>query len=1062
MMQNGASTPESAEFHHIKSEFEKIKAQRKRDADNAEATSANPSRPPLPLARPRVEHNPSTRQDEARFTVTQGLLIAFLALILILHVLGLYLFTSGFLLTRLVLDDKSRCDHAPVELLSSQGLGSAATGCWHPKQFEKAVILVVDALRYDFTVPFKAQTERDAPRHFHDALKVLYDTAVEDPRKAVLLPFIADPPTTTLQRLKGLMTGTLPTFVDAGSNFAGTVIDEDNLIAQMHNASKTVVHLGDDTWQALFPGYFNAELSRPYDSFNVWDLHTVDDGVTEHLIPLLQPTNASKWDVLIGHYLGVDHAGHRYGPDHPAMTAKLQQMDGVFRKVVELVDDKTLLVIMGDHGMDPKGDHGGESDDEVEAALWMYSKKGIFGREKHQPVTPSETAKQNPVAQIDLVPTLALLLGLPIPFNNLGAPIVEAFIGSKGRDYENLARVSRITAAQVSRYINEYALIRGIEESFALPTEVLDIANHLCQVADPSRTELQKWQEVAVAYRNFQLETVRVCRDLWARFDVPSMIGGVTVLSVALALLIIYARGISALRLALSPGFVKRGSIGLFLGAAVGACLGVVIPGVALGRVSALLASLGCSAGIVHVFYKARNSIRFPMPTRVWSFVSVLCTVALSMGFAANSFTIWEDDILLFFISTIGVLFFLCSMRIVSVVERTWACYHSAVFVILTRLASLSRLCREEQMPYCVSTYYASSNSSTSAAWQLLIPFTVAFVLPGVVKQYYVNTRSYHHSATLWIGVAFRASLAMSASFWALDAADDRELFGADVSNTLKTIKVMLAQTILGVAIPVGYSIYAWAAPLVHVVSVPVFDAPAHSSSYLPAGFLSQDGKNLLRILGYENAHGSRYFILPTMYAAAIILLQKPMGTGAIATLLWQIMSLLEILAANDLQQSAVGPITLALLGSFHFFKTGHQATLASIQWESAFIPLKSIVYPWSPVFVILNTFGAQILTAVAVPAIPLWRRDPSRKNLLADVAKAVTTYLAFFATEALATSAWAGYLRRHLMLYRIFSPRWMMAALTLVVVDVVAIFIGLGGARWSFLSLGEVFGIYT
>ena len=40
----------------------------------------------------------------------------------------------------------------------------------------------------------------------------------------LLLKFIADPPTTTLQRLKGLTTGSLPTFIDAGSNFAGEVI----------------------------------------------------------------------------------------------------------------------------------------------------------------------------------------------------------------------------------------------------------------------------------------------------------------------------------------------------------------------------------------------------------------------------------------------------------------------------------------------------------------------------------------------------------------------------------------------------------------------------------------------------------------------------------------------------------------------------------------------------------------------------------------------------------------------------------------------------------------------
>jgi hypothetical protein len=37
--------------------------------------------------------------------------------------------------------------------------------------------------------------------------------------------------------------------------------------------------------------------------------------------------NATGWDVLVGHYLGVDHAGHTDDVFAPAMTAKLAQMD---------------------------------------------------------------------------------------------------------------------------------------------------------------------------------------------------------------------------------------------------------------------------------------------------------------------------------------------------------------------------------------------------------------------------------------------------------------------------------------------------------------------------------------------------------------------------------------------------------------------------------------------------------------------------------------------------------------------------------------------------------------
>ncbi|KAL8965817.1 MAG: hypothetical protein Q9183_003674, partial [Haloplaca sp. 2 TL-2023] len=283
-----------------------------------------------------IERN--NRRKAIQFKATHGLLILFFTWILILHAIGIFLFTKGFLLTRLVLEDKSQCASPPIQVPAA-----SQDGCWYPKTFDKAVVIIIDALRYDFTVPFQGEAH-----YFHNALRVLHETALQEPEHAFLLPFIADPPTATLQRLKGLTTGTLPTFVDAGSNFAGTAIEEDNLVAQLRDAGKRLVHLGDDTWHALFPGYFDPNLTQAYDSFNVWDLHTVDNGVTQHLMPLMR-SGADEWDVIFGHYLGVDHAGHRYGPDHPATKDKLEQMDQVIRDMILALDDKTLLVVMGDH-----------------------------------------------------------------------------------------------------------------------------------------------------------------------------------------------------------------------------------------------------------------------------------------------------------------------------------------------------------------------------------------------------------------------------------------------------------------------------------------------------------------------------------------------------------------------------------------------------------------------------------------------------------------------------------------------------------------------------------------
>jgi phosphatidylinositol glycan class O len=936
------------------------------------------------------------------------------------------------------------------------------------------VVIIIDALRYDFTIPFDKITEAapdsepKTPQAFHNALPFLYETAAREPQNAFLLPFIADPPTTTLQRLKGLTTGTLPTFIDAGSNFAGEAIEEDNLLIQLRDAGQRIVHLGDDTWLSLFPGYFEPNISRAYDSFNVPDLHTVDNGVTEHIIPLLSPEKRGLWDVMFAHFLGVDHAGHRYGPNHFAMTAKLQQMD-----------EDTLLVVMGDHGMDQKGDHGGESDDEVEAALWMYSKKGVFGRTDPTFAIPPPTAKVRPVDQIDLVPTLALLLGLPIPFNNLGKPIEEAFAGRQGNLWGNLAGAVRMAAAGTKRYQSAYYTARGIDESELKTIEGSPRA--LWAKADglPSSGSREEYQ----AFSSFQVETLRIFRDLWARFDVPRMILGIAILAAGVVSLILYVNDNAEDGPAVDDPELERTQRELELNnisrrdriyqdksssrsSGLAALLGTVL-GSLSAPVSALIsgtftpdtamlnialggAAIGGLTCVLFVGLKSRTKLSNPMPTTVWGWLAVIFTVSQSIGFASNSYTIWEDSILLFFITTFGMVAAISSLRIEHYADRTLGIYHSAVFTALGWVASFSKLCREEQMPYCQSTYYASATSSTSASWQLLIPIILAVGLPSIIKSYYVGSRSYEGFAPVWIGWGFRFGLILSAIYWIIDAADDGAWLPGLSQQTLKNIRIPIAQTVFALAIGAGSTAFAYAPPCVSISTT----APPTPNSQM----VNSAGATVT-ILGFGNTHGSRYLLLVVNILLCVLMVQEAMGAGAIALMAWQILSLLEILDLNSLTRSPIGPIVLALLGSFHFFKTGHQATLPSIQWDSAFIALHQIRYPWSPLLVALNSFGAQILAVVAVPLVVLWKQKPRKKGILKSVAAALAWHTVYYAVVGLATTMWAGHLRRHLMLYRIFSPKFMTAAAVLLVVDVTGILVALTGVRFNTLSIGEVFG---
>jgi len=427
---------------------------------------------------------------------------------LCLQLASLLIFTGGFFLTRFELDMHQSCalpfHHDGTHPLESSGIGvdtvrrsvsdsdsgnitglhdagvadndtiaSSASSlsppsCWYPRQYDRVVILLIDALRFDFMLwnhtldhelkqaRAQKQTKNEAGAAgsggstsnaegtdgpsippFVNAMPImgeilppLPDERLHAPPSpsphaghAALYRFVADPPTVTMQRIKGLTTGGLPTFIDIKDNFGSSAIVEDNWIWQLkhaqtgrtcrnddaHVAASTsssrrsnVMHFfGDDTWFDLFPPhtYFSPQ-SRAYPSFNVKDLHTVDDGCWANLRPMFMkekertereaellgiqlevdaemsgderfphtednsdggttepdtasPSSAtsasspstfsssspssSDWDVTLAHFLGVDHVGHRFDPFHPVMRDKLSQMNAIITKHIRLI-----------------------------------------------------------------------------------------------------------------------------------------------------------------------------------------------------------------------------------------------------------------------------------------------------------------------------------------------------------------------------------------------------------------------------------------------------------------------------------------------------------------------------------------------------------------------------------------------------------------------------------------------------------------------------------------------------------------------------------------------------
>lgn len=273
----------------------------------------------------------------------------------------------------------------------------------------------------------------------------------------------------------------------------------------------TTVFMGDSTWVELFPKRFKREYPSP--SFNIYDLDTVDTNIRRILPKELEK---SDWDVLIAHFLGVDHCGHKHGPNHPEMTRKLNEMDEVIRFVIEKMEDNTTLIVIGDHGMTHSGDHGGDSEEELNALFFMYSKDRPLVAEEYQ-----HNYNERTMQQIDLVPTISTILGIPIPYSNLGTiqlnlmPDVEFSGLSK---YQLLLIHGWQNAKQMSKYFTEYS--QSNENTFN--SDFLDDFGQKFKLLS-DRVNLIHTE---IAFKNFMKDTqghlkviLETCRDIWVKFD---------------------------------------------------------------------------------------------------------------------------------------------------------------------------------------------------------------------------------------------------------------------------------------------------------------------------------------------------------------------------------------------------------------------------------------------------------------------------------------------------------------------------------------------------------------
>jgi phosphatidylinositol glycan class O len=904
--------------------------------------------------------------------------------------------------------------------------------------------VVIDALRFDFAYPHEGGVRDEDPVYWNK-LPLIKTLMQNRSHVAHLYNFIADPPTTTLQRLKGLTTGTLPTFIEAGSNFGASEITEDNWLQHLKQKGGRWVFYGDDTWEAIYPSHVGRMKSEgkqvlesvTYPSFDVWDLHTVDSGIISHIPQLLKHT--SEWDVATLHFLGVDHCGHRYGPNHLAMGDKLAQMNVVLASIVEHMEDDTVLLVMGDHGMDSKGDHGGDSPEELEAALFVYSPRSVSkeaikwqqdimrridNQKKVAIKSKSVTANVDSVRtvrQVDFVPTLSLLIGLPIPFGNLGSLILEPFLetiasahncgANEKKCLEMLNKWLTINIEQVHHYLATYNRIHSQAELATLFQTKLNSA--YSTLLDLSDHEFSK----VLLQLSFLDEAFKTCQNFWTRFDVPLITLGVILFTFASLISIT----VFLTTLNNSPPVYTLGKwfISFVFGSLMGHLLQPLTYCFLYGGFSTRLSSLeecffvGTFVAMIEWFLCAyeRCCVRLVFRNLNWLFVFPPILMALGYAFitTSNSFIIHEDTEVFFFMQTFGLIY---SAYLFKTFYRQGWIKHTVpvgLFMVLTRLSLLSTVCREEQAPHCTPTFYSDPTSSISSPRIIQLSLIVSLSLSLLFQRARIP---------LYSRFIFPLTLILGSIYWY------SEEYPPDVDeSTLWWLTVGNARIIFALG---ATSCCFW------------FTQKAET----------------------QKTETKNHILLLAPLFSILYLVQKPMGhiqlaAGALsAILIIQHHTFIYDESSQVVHDVAFG-ILLFFLGIRYFFATGHQATLSSIQWSVGFIGLRDTNMVISFLLVFFNTFGPLILSLCFFPLYVYYISNsrPSRTSTSQIYYRTISLYNSFFRLSTLLHSlhhlsacismVFTGLVfRRHLMVWKIFLPKLMLSVSSLVVVDVVLILI--------------------
>lgn len=183
-------------------------------------------------------------------------------------------------------------------------------------------------------------------------------------------------------------------------------------VAKRKGLTTALVGAGN-SWQQLYTRGVdtNVAVKGPKDPYaDLSGVRRQDDQIEALALQILRE---KKPNLMIVHWIEPDDAGHAKGAASVEYKSAIATADARLARLVAALDlSQATFFVTGDHGMLDRGGHGGWEPEVLTVPLVAIG-KGI------------KPGKYASAMQVDIAPTVAVLLGTSIPAHNQGQPLFD-------------------------------------------------------------------------------------------------------------------------------------------------------------------------------------------------------------------------------------------------------------------------------------------------------------------------------------------------------------------------------------------------------------------------------------------------------------------------------------------------------------------------------------------------------------------------------------------------------------------------------------------------------------